>query len=75
MAEQKVTFEDGGSTTLESWGTSGPAVICVHGITSSRKSWERTALALQKSFTVFAYARAWRLCKFSWSDDAPTFAR
>ncbi|HXN08709.1 MAG TPA: alpha/beta hydrolase [Candidatus Acidoferrales bacterium] len=55
MAEQKVAFDDGVSTTLESWGTSGPAVICVHGITSSRKSWERTALALQNSFSLFAY--------------------
>lgn len=53
--EQKVTFDDGAATTLESWGQSGPAVICVHGITSSRKAWERTALALQTSFSVFAY--------------------
>jgi pimeloyl-ACP methyl ester carboxylesterase len=53
--EQEVTFDDGASTTLESWGQSGPAVICVHGITSSRKSWERTAAALQSSFRVFAY--------------------
>jgi pimeloyl-ACP methyl ester carboxylesterase len=53
--EQKVTFDDGASTTLESWGRSGPAVICVHGITSSRKSWERTAAALETSFRVFAY--------------------
>jgi len=53
--EQKITFDDGVSTTLESWGKNGPAVICVHGITSSRKAWERTALALQSSFCVFAY--------------------
>ena len=53
--DQKVTFDDGASTTLESWGQSGPAVICIHGITSSRKAWERTALALQESFCVFAY--------------------
>ena len=53
--EQKVTFDDGASTTVESWGQSGPAVICIHGITSSRKAWERTALALQQSFCVFAY--------------------
>jgi pimeloyl-ACP methyl ester carboxylesterase len=53
--EQKVTFDDGATTTLESWGQNGPAVICVHGITSSRKAWERTALALQESFCVFAY--------------------
>lgn len=53
--EQKVALNDGAFTTLQSWGTSGPAVVCVHGITSSRRSWERTALALEESFRVFAY--------------------
>jgi pimeloyl-ACP methyl ester carboxylesterase len=53
--EQKINFDDGASTTLESWGDRGPAIICVHGLTSSRKSWERTAAALDGSFRVFAY--------------------
>jgi pimeloyl-ACP methyl ester carboxylesterase len=53
--QQTVTFDDGATTTLESWGTSGPAVLCIHGITSSRKSWERTAEALSATYRVFAY--------------------
>jgi pimeloyl-ACP methyl ester carboxylesterase len=53
--EQTVTLDDGATTTLEWWGDRGPAVICVHGITSSRKSWERTAAALRDSYRVFAY--------------------
>ncbi|HXW52154.1 MAG TPA: alpha/beta hydrolase [Candidatus Acidoferrales bacterium] len=53
--EQMLTFDDGATTTLESWGTAGPPVICVHGITSSRRSWERTALALEGSYRIFAY--------------------
>lgn len=50
-----ISLDDGTSTTLESWGETGPPVICIHGITSSRKSWERTALALCDSYRVFAY--------------------
>jgi pimeloyl-ACP methyl ester carboxylesterase len=53
--EQTIILDDGAATTLESWGASGPAVICVHGITSSRKSWLRTAAALTGSYRVFAY--------------------
>ena len=50
-----VTFDDGAGTTLEAWGEGGPAVLCIHGITSSRKAWERTAEALRGSYRVFAY--------------------
>jgi pimeloyl-ACP methyl ester carboxylesterase len=50
-----VTFDDGARTTLESWGDTGQPIICIHGITSSRKSWERTAQALCASHRVFAY--------------------
>jgi pimeloyl-ACP methyl ester carboxylesterase len=53
--EQTIQLNDGARTTLESWGESGPAVVCVHGITSSRKSWQRTAQSLQDRFRVFAY--------------------
>ncbi|MBC5805320.1 MAG: hypothetical protein DLM53_02635 [Candidatus Eremiobacter antarcticus] len=53
--EQTVALSDGAGTQLESWGSKGPAVICVHGITSSRKSWKRTAEALGDRFRVFAY--------------------
>lgn len=53
--ERIITFDDGASTTLESWGAAGPAVICVHGITSSRKSWARTAQSLSATHRVYAY--------------------
>jgi pimeloyl-ACP methyl ester carboxylesterase len=50
-----IDLGDGTTTTLEQWGHSGPAVLCVHGITSSRKSWVRTAEGLSGSYRVFAY--------------------
>jgi len=53
--ERSITFDDGAQTILESWGEAGPCVICVHGITSSRKAWVRTAHALAGTHRVFAY--------------------
>jgi pimeloyl-ACP methyl ester carboxylesterase len=53
--ERLITFDDGAQTTLESWGEAGPCVICIHGITSSRKAWVRTAQALSGTHRVFAY--------------------
>jgi pimeloyl-ACP methyl ester carboxylesterase len=50
-----IDLGDGDTTTLEQWGESGPAIVCVHGIGSSRKDWLRTAEALAGSFRVFAY--------------------
>jgi 3-oxoadipate enol-lactonase len=50
-----IDLGDGDTTTLEQWGETGPAVLCVHGIGSSRKSWVRTAEALAGSYRVFAY--------------------
>jgi pimeloyl-ACP methyl ester carboxylesterase len=50
-----IDLGDGDVTTLEQWGESGPAILCVHGIASSRKSWVRTAEALAGSYRVFAY--------------------
>jgi 3-oxoadipate enol-lactonase len=50
-----IDLGDGDVTTLEQWGESGPAVVCVHGIGSSRKDWVRTAEALAGSYRVFAY--------------------
>lgn len=55
MTERAIALDDGALTTLETWGGSGPALICVHGITSSRKSWARTAAALEGGYRVFAY--------------------
>jgi pimeloyl-ACP methyl ester carboxylesterase len=53
--QRTVDLGDGDATTLEQWGESGPALLFVHGIGSSRKSWVRTAEALAGSYRVFAY--------------------
>jgi len=53
--QRTIDLGDGDVTTLEQWGESGPALLCVHGIASSRKSWVRTAEALASSYRVFAY--------------------
>jgi pimeloyl-ACP methyl ester carboxylesterase len=50
-----IDLGDGDTTTLEQWGESGPALVCVHGIGSSRKSWARTAEAFAGAYRVFAY--------------------
>lgn len=55
MSESIIKFDDGASTILESWGSAGPAIVCVHGITSSRKSWLRLAERLAGCYRIFAY--------------------
>jgi pimeloyl-ACP methyl ester carboxylesterase len=57
MASTTTTIElpDGETTVLEQWGTSGPILLCVHGIASSRKSWARTAEYFAKTHRVLAY--------------------
>jgi pimeloyl-ACP methyl ester carboxylesterase len=52
--ERRVEFDDGAWTTLETWGA-GPNVLCIHGMTSSRKSWQRTAGAMELAYAVHAY--------------------
>ena len=53
--QRRVELDDGASTTLSQWGTSGPVVLCIHGITSSRASWARLAARLSGRYQVFAY--------------------
>jgi len=53
--ERTVVLGDGAATTLEQWGERGPVLLGVHGITSSRKSWERMALHFAPTHRVFAY--------------------
>jgi pimeloyl-ACP methyl ester carboxylesterase len=53
--ERTVTFDDGAETVLETWGSTGPHLLCVHGITSSRKSWARLATRLSLAYRVHAY--------------------
>ena len=55
MTERTVRFDDGAQTLLEQWGTHGPVMLLVHGMTSSRKGWERLATAFCDRYRVFAY--------------------
>jgi pimeloyl-ACP methyl ester carboxylesterase len=52
---RRVTFADGVATNLDEWGESGPFVVCVHGITSSRKMWTRTGEYFASRYRVVAY--------------------
>lgn len=40
---------------METWGESGPIIACVHGITSSRRSWTRFAERFAATHRVVAY--------------------
>lgn len=53
--EERLALDDGAHTTLERWGERGPIMLAVHGMTSSRKSWERFALQYQDRYRVYAY--------------------
>jgi pimeloyl-ACP methyl ester carboxylesterase len=50
-----IALDDGAQTTLDQWGEQGPAMLCVHGMTSSRRSWLRLAKRYADRFRVFAY--------------------
>jgi pimeloyl-ACP methyl ester carboxylesterase len=52
---RRVALETGAKTTVECWGEAGPAVLCVHGITSSRRDFARLGTALAGTHRVFAY--------------------
>jgi pimeloyl-ACP methyl ester carboxylesterase len=53
--ERRIGLDDGARTTLQRWGERGPLLLCVHGMTSSRRSWERLATRLAGRFRVAAY--------------------
>lgn len=55
MATTEIAFDDGARTMLEVWGERGPVVLCVHGMTSSRKAWTRLAQRLEGRCRVAAY--------------------
>lgn len=55
MSTYRVTLPDGALTHVEQWGQSGPALVCVHGITSSRMGWRRFAERFADRYRVFAY--------------------
>lgn len=50
-----IALEDGAETRLESWGSAGPLVLCVHGITGSRRAWSRFGETLAPDYRVYAY--------------------
>jgi pimeloyl-ACP methyl ester carboxylesterase len=54
-AEARVALDDGAATTLERWGERGPLILAVHGMTSSRKSWERLARHLVGRYRLLSY--------------------
>jgi pimeloyl-ACP methyl ester carboxylesterase len=53
--ERRIALDDGALTTVEQWGERGPVMLGVHGMTSSRKSWERLAKFFGGRFRVIAY--------------------
>jgi pimeloyl-ACP methyl ester carboxylesterase len=52
---RRVVLESGATTTVECWGDAGPAILCVHGISSSRRDFARLGDALASTHRVFAY--------------------
>jgi pimeloyl-ACP methyl ester carboxylesterase len=52
---RRVVLESGATTMVECWGDAGPAVLCVHGISSSRRDFARLGDALASTHRVFAY--------------------
>ena len=55
MSERRIVLDDGAQTTLEIWGERGPVVLCVHGMTSSRRSWQRLAKEFAATHRIAAY--------------------
>jgi pimeloyl-ACP methyl ester carboxylesterase len=55
MSTKELRFDDGAATVVETWGEKGPAIVCVHGMTSSRKAWMRLAERLAGRYRVIAY--------------------
>lgn len=48
-------LDDGKTGMLSEWGESGPVMLCVHGMTSSRRGWERLAAKFSDTHRVYAY--------------------
>jgi pimeloyl-ACP methyl ester carboxylesterase len=55
MATTEIDLDDGARTILEVWGEGGPIVLCVHGMTSSRKAWVRLGQRLDGRCRIAAY--------------------
>ncbi len=50
-----VRLNDGSATTVELWGASGPVMLLVHGMSSSRRSWLRIVERYAPTFRIAAY--------------------
>jgi len=55
MTTTAIVLDDGARTILEVWGERGPTIVCVHGMTSSRKAWTRLAERFDGRCRVAAY--------------------
>ncbi|MBV9271997.1 MAG: alpha/beta hydrolase [Candidatus Eremiobacteraeota bacterium] len=55
MSERIVRLDDGTQTTVETWGSGGPILLAVHGMSSSRRSWEGFARHYDGRYRVVAY--------------------
>lgn len=55
LREHPVRLSDGAQTTLQHWGDSGPLIVAVHGLSSSRRGWARIAEHLADRYRVVAY--------------------
>lgn len=53
--QRVIRLDDGATTTIEEWGRAGPIMLCVHGMTSSRRSWLRFAQRYAGRYRVVAY--------------------
>jgi len=53
--ERTVVLPDAALTHVESWGDRGPRILCVHGLTSSRRAWTRLGERLAPDYRVYAY--------------------
>ncbi|MGC8484984.1 MAG: alpha/beta fold hydrolase [Candidatus Baltobacteraceae bacterium] len=52
---ERIALDDGRETILERWGHDGPAMLCIHGMTSSRRSWSRIAEHFGSRYRLYAY--------------------
>jgi pimeloyl-ACP methyl ester carboxylesterase len=55
MSEIPLKLSDGAMTVVEDFGGTGPLIVGVHGLGSSRRGWARIAEALRSRFRVVAY--------------------
>jgi pimeloyl-ACP methyl ester carboxylesterase len=55
MNERIIAFDDGAKTIEETWGSRGPNVLCIHGMTSSRRSWLRLGQTFEDRYRIVAY--------------------